>query len=109
MLSDLTQSDADNDDAPPDETIGPPGEADLQTWVAIREQLSLRMTTATYELHFLPARVISRNNGTLLVGVRPTSLDWVTLRLRDVVDRAVAAVEPSLRIEFVQREGGENK
>jgi len=74
-----------------------------QIWQESLTQLKMQMTEATFETWVRESRAVSRENGTLVVGVKNQfSKDWLENRLAPVVNRTVTTIAGQpLQLEYV--------
>jgi hypothetical protein len=64
-----------------------------QVWQDVLGQLQLQMTRATFDTWLKDTHIVSRNNGTLIVGTKSTfAKDWLENRLKNTINRTVSDI-----------------
>jgi len=80
---------------PPPDTIPTP-------WRAAMEELRSDLTSANYQRWILPTRVLSHEGSLLRIAVADSfDQQWLDVRLRGAIERAISRVSPDLRVEFI--------
>ena len=74
-----------------------------EVWQNVLEQLQLQMTRATFDTWLKDTRIVSQNNGHLVIGTKNAyAKDWLENRLFNTINRTVADILGySIDIEFI--------
>jgi hypothetical protein len=74
-----------------------------QVWQDVLGQLQLQMTRATFDTWLKDTHIVSRNNGTLIVGTKSTfAKDWLENRLKNTINRTVSdIIGQRIDLEFI--------
>ncbi len=81
-----------------------PGSAE-DVWARALDTLRMTTTKATFDVYLADTRAIERHNGTLTVEVgRPQAGEWLALRMKPVIERAVrAAAGADVQVQYVTK------
>jgi chromosomal replication initiator protein len=74
-----------------------------QVWQDVLGQLQLQMTRATFDTWLKDTHIVSKNNGTLIVGTKSTfAKDWLENRLKNTINRTVSdIIGQRIDLEFI--------
>lgn len=76
-------------------------------WKQILTDLRGSMAEGTFNVNLLDSKVVAAENGAWRVRLKSAmAVEWVSHRLRPMVERAVERYAPGVALEFVSKEGG---